>query len=254
MIRDRFLTLAALALLAAGCSSSPCPKCSDCSSSCPTCLSCCATCCAPSKDGAVPKDASAPKPDVAKDGAGVLFDGKNRWKVTEYGGQGEVTVKDGELTVAMGAALSGITWAGDAPPKTNYEISLEALKVDGDDIFCGLCFPVGDTFCSFVCGGWGGQIVGLSCVDDMMADGNDTTKLQEFKKDQWYRIRLRVTSEKIQAWVNHWSFPGEKQMVDQELKDRKISLHPAMEEAKPFGIATYTTSSTFRNITLRKLP
>jgi hypothetical protein len=242
MIRDRIVALAALVALASGCSSHPCPTCSDCASS-------CTTCCA--------SDAPAPKPSAPKDGSKALFDGRSlkNWKVTEYGGQGEVEItKGGELSVAMGAALSGVTWAGEPLPKTNYEITLEALKVDGDDIFCGICFPVGDAFCSFVCGGWGGQIVGLSCVDDMMADGNDTTKVMEFKKDQWYRLRLRVTPEKIQTWVYHWSFPAEKLMADQEIKDHKISLHPAMEDAKPFGIATYTTTSQFRNITLKKLP
>jgi hypothetical protein len=191
-----------------------------------------------------------PRRPERKDEPKALFDGKSLagWKVTEYGGQGDVSVKDGEITVAMGAALSGITWSGTDFPKTNYEVSLEMLKVDGDDICCGIAFPVGETHCSFVCGGWGGQIVGLSSVDEANADGNDTTKVMEFKKNQWYRIRLRVTPAKIETWI------GDKQMVSQELKEHKIGIHPAMELAKPFGIATYTTTSKFKNITLKKLP
>ncbi len=223
-------TLLLLALLATGCSS-PC--------SCPDCPSC-TSCCADSKPGAAAAG--------VKDGA--LFDGKSlaNWKVTEYGGQGDVAVKDGEITVGMGVALSGVTWAGGEFPKTGFEVSLEAMKVDGDDIFCGVCFPVGKEHCSFVCGGWGGQVVGLSSVDGEPAMENDTCKLQEFKKDRWYKVRVRVTPAKIETWID------DKQMVNLELKDRKISLHPAMDLAIPFGLATYSTTSKFRNIALKRLP
>ena len=225
---NRARALLAVLLLASGCSSGPC--------SCPDCPSCTACCAASSKE--------------AGGGALSLFDGKSlsNWKVTEYGGQGEVSVKDGELTVAMGAALSGVTWAGAEIPRTNFEVSLEAMKLDGDDIFCGICFPVGKENCSFVCGGWGGQVVGLSSVDGEPAMENDTCKLQEFKKDRWYRIRLRVTPAKIEAWVD------DKPMVNLDLKERKISLHPAMDLAMPLGIATYSTTSKFRNIALKRLP
>ena len=194
---------------------------------------------------------AAPRPrQDKKDEAKALFDGKSLagWKATEYGGQGDVTVKDGEITVAMGAALSGITWAGAEFPKTNYEVALEGQKVDGDDFFCGLCFPVGDEHCSFVVGGWGGQVAGLSSINGMNASENDTTKIKEFKKGQWYKIRLKVTPAKIEAWID------DKEMISQVVdKDNKISLHPAMELGKPFGIATYVTTSKFRNITLKKL-
>jgi len=218
----RTLALLAAALPAAGCSTWDCPLVDD----------------------------AAEKPQAKDSGPRTLFDGKSlaNWKVAEYGGQGEVTVKDGELTIAMGVALSGVTWAGAELPKTNFEVSLEAMKLDGDDIFCGICFPVGAVHCSFVCGGWGGQVVGLSSVDGEPAMENETCKLQEFKKDRWYRIRLRVTPAKIESWVD------DKEMVSLELKDRKISLHPAMDLAIPFGIATYSTTSKFKNITLRQLP
>jgi 3-keto-disaccharide hydrolase len=225
-------TFLLLALLAAGCSA--CPDCGDCGT--------CSSCCAQEKVGAGGKPAAA-----AKEEAKILFDGKSlaNWKATEYGGQGEVEVKEGTILVNQGAALSGVTWKGAELPKTNYEFSVEALKVDGDDIFCGVCFPVGDLHCSFVCGGWGGQVVGLSSVDGEAAADNETCKVQEFKKNQWYKIRVRVTPQKIETWVD------DKQMVNLELKDKKISLHPAMELATPFGIATYTTTSKFRNVTLK---
>ncbi|MHC4072135.1 MAG: LamG domain-containing protein [Planctomycetota bacterium] len=87
-----------------------------------------------------------------------LFDGKTlgNWKITDFGGQGNVYVKDGSIYLEMGNDMTGITWAAPLPAKTNYEITLEAMRVDGSDFFCGLTFPVGENFCSLVLGGWGG--------------------------------------------------------------------------------------------------
>jgi len=41
-----------------------------------------------------------------------LFDGKTLegWKITEFGGEGEVTVEEGAIILRMGQPLTGITW------------------------------------------------------------------------------------------------------------------------------------------------
>ena len=57
--------------------------------------------------------------------------------------------------------MTGITWTNEVPTN-NYEISLEAMRVEGSDFFCALTFPVGNDPCSFIVGGWGGGVVGLS--------------------------------------------------------------------------------------------
>ena len=95
-----------------------------------------------------------------------LFDGKSLkgWKKTQFGGEGKVEVKDGRIVLHSGGPMTGITWTEDFP-KIDYEISLEAMRVDGSDFFCGLTFPVGDKPCSFIVGGWGGGVVGLSSID-----------------------------------------------------------------------------------------
>jgi len=187
------------------------------------------------------------RPPSNPDGWQSLFDGKSlgHWKVTQYGGEGKVEVKDGQIQVGEGVALSGVTWNGPDLPKIDYELELEAMKIDGSDILCGICFPVGPEHCSFVAGGWGGQVVGLSSVDGMNASENGTGTDMDFQKGRWYRFRLRVTKDKIQAWID------DKPNVNLELADRKVSLHPAMELAKPLGLATYTTSSAFRNIRIK---
>jgi hypothetical protein len=190
--------------------------------------------------------AAGPAPDPAER---ALFDGKTLgpWKPTEFGGEGKVRIEDGRIVVEAGVQLSGIHWTGEPLPRTNYELSLEAMKIEGSDIFCGIAFPVGDASCSFVAGGWGGSVTGLSSVDGMNASENETGTYREYAKGRWYRIRLRVTPERIQAWVDDQS------VVDLPLKERSISIHPAMEISRPLGLATYMTTSAFRNIRLRRL-
>jgi len=218
--------LAILALLGAGCSS-PAPA-------------------APS----APPQQGVPAPAApVKDDGRSLFDGKSLgpWKSVEFGGEGAVTIENGSIKIAEGATLSGIQWTGEAPPRTNYEFSLEAMKVDGTDFFCGIVFPVGKEACSFVAGGWGGGVTGLSSVDHMNASENETATDQTYDKNKWYPIRLRVTPEKIEVWI------GAKQVVHLELANRQISVHPAVESAAPLGLTNYQTTSLFRNIRLTTL-
>ena len=150
-------------------------------------------------------DKSDSKPSDA--GAGKwqsLFDGKSlgKWKPTEFGGQGESTVDNGTLLLTHGEPLTGVTWDGAPPMHMNYEIELDAQRVDGSDFFCGLTVPVDKANCSLIIGGWGGALCGISNLDDNDAANNETTKLHEFKNKQWYHIRLRVEPEKMQAWID----------------------------------------------------
>ena len=146
----------------------------------------------------------------------------------------------------MGDGCTGITWK-DSFPKVNYEISLEAKRIMGIDFFCGLTFPVNDDFCSFIVGGWAGAVVGLSNIDGLDASENETTTLMRFTKNEWYKIKLRVTPEKIETWIN-----GEK-IVDIPYQGRKIGVRPEIELSCPLGIATWKTTGAVRNIYLKTL-
>lgn len=179
-----------------------------------------------------------------------LFDGKTTdgWKVVEFGGDGKIEVKDGSIILGMGESLTGITWAKEeGPPKSNYEIELEAMRVDGIDFFCGLTFPVKDAHCSFICGGWGGAVVGLSSINGGDASENETTKYVTFKKGQWYKLRVRVTDDNISCWID-----GDK-LVDQATKDRTFTTRAEVNLSKPLGISAWQTTAALRNIRLRKL-
>ncbi len=177
-----------------------------------------------------------------------LFDGETlaNWEITNFGPQGPVYVEDGAIVLRMGDGPTGITWQ-DSFPKENYEVSLEAKRIMGIDFFCGLTFPVKDDFCSFIVGGWAGPVVGLSSIDGRDASENETKTFKRFNTDEWYQIKLRVTSEKIEAWIN------EEKMVDLPYKGRQLSIRPEVELSCPFGIATWKTTGAVRNIYLRML-
>jgi len=183
------------------------------------------------------------------DGWRPLFDGKalGQWKPTGFGGEGEVVVEDGAIKIGMGADLSGITWGGDVP-RQDYEISLDAQRADGNDFFCGLTFPVGEDPCSFIVGGWGGGVVGLSSIDGEDAAHNATTSFKEFKTGRWYAIRVRVSPERIVCFID------DEQVVDQPLADKKLSIRDEVSPSKPLGIATYATTALVKNIRWRPLP
>ncbi|HZM03704.1 MAG TPA: hypothetical protein VFC44_11895, partial [Candidatus Saccharimonadales bacterium] len=83
-----------------------------------------------------------------------LFDGQTltQWGVTDFIAHGKVAVEAGQIKIHAGEELSGITWTNGPLPKTDYEISLQAIKLEGGDFFCGLTFPVADSFCSLIVG------------------------------------------------------------------------------------------------------
>ena len=178
-----------------------------------------------------------------------MFDGKTltNWQPTKFSGESIVKVENGQIILEAGKDLTGITWAGPTLPTTNYELALQAMKLEGSDFFAGVTFPVGDSFCSLILGGWGGTVVGLSSINYMDASENATSQSMEFEPKRWYNIRIRVTPEKIQSWLD------ERQIIDQELKDNKIDIRIEVEHSRPLGIASWRTKSALRDIRIRPL-
>jgi 3-keto-disaccharide hydrolase len=192
----------------------------------------------------------ATKPLAEDKGWISLFDGRSLegWKSTEFGGEGEVNVEDGAIVMEIGQDMTGVTLARKDPlPKNNYELSLDAARLDGNDFFCGLTFPVNDSHCSFIIGGWGGGVVGLSSINGFDASENETTKYMEFKTGQWYKVRVRVSENRIQTWID------DKEIVDADIEGRKVGIRGEMELSKPMGVATWNTKGALKNIRLRKL-
>jgi hypothetical protein len=191
---------------------------------------------------------SGSKPDARGGTNEVLFDGKSLkgWAITDFAGHGEVRVEDGALVLLQGY-LTGVQWT-NAVPAGNYELSLEARRVSGDDFFCGLTFPIGGTNVTLIVGGWGGSVVGISSLDGYDASENETTRFMTLLKGKWYSIKVRVTPGKLEAWLD------EEKVVDVKTEGRKLGLRSGpIEESVPLGIATYETTSHIRNIVLKRL-
>ncbi len=180
-----------------------------------------------------------------------LFDGQSLagWRVLKDGAfehHGQVGVKDGTIVLERGSLQTGVGWNGQVP-RDDYEVSLEAMRTDGNDFFCGLTFPVGDEPCTWIIGGWGGSVVGLSNVDNDAAVENVTTQGMTFESNRWYKIRLRVTTARIDAWID------DRQMIDLERGEHKFSVWWEQEPARPLGIATWDTGAALRHISLKRL-
>jgi hypothetical protein len=203
---------------------------------------------APPAAAAGKKDPSAPAakkdPYAWKD----LFDGKtlSGWKAPDFGGEGKSYVKDGAIVMDRGDSMTGVTWTGK-PPKTNFELTLEGMRLEGNDFFCTTTFPVGDESCTFVVGGWGGTVVGLSNVDFYDASDNATSSYHEFKNDRWYKVRIRVTDARIETWID------DKNIVKQDRKGHKFNVRSEVDLCQPLGISAWCTKGQVRNIRLREL-
>lgn len=178
-----------------------------------------------------------------------LFDGKSLggWKETPYSQKGKVTVEDGAILLHAGAPFTGVTWTRDFP-KDNYEIRYQAQRVKGGDFFASLTFPVGDSFCTFVTGGWGGDIVGLSSIDGWDASDNETRTYFTFEPGKWYAVRIQVAKDRILVWID------DKPVTNVEIGGRKVGLrYGEIKLSAPLGFASYNTSGAVRGIEFKLL-
>lgn len=179
-----------------------------------------------------------------------LFDGKTLtgWKVIEgFRNHGGVKVEDGALVLVNGNPFTGVTYTGKFPT-SEYEIRFDAKKIRGGDFFASLTFPFGESWGTLVLGGWGGDIIGISSVDNWDASENETRNYFEFEDGKWYSIRLRVTADRIDAWIN------DQPKIQLLVAGRQISLRPgATDLTKPLGFFSYNTAGAVRKVEYRVL-
>ena len=198
-------------------------------------------------ESAPPRDRN----EVVKSKPVILFDGKSLegWRIidqVDFERHGDVLLSEGAIVLNPGKPATGIAWKGDFP-RSNYEVALEAKRMEGSDFFCGMTFPVGDEYCTLIVGGWGGGVVGLSNIDGVSAIENETTDYREFELNRWYRVRLRVSDAEIEVWLD-----GE-QIVDVERQGHKFGIWWEQEPVRPFGIASWYTKAALRDIRLMRL-
>jgi len=181
----------------------------------------------------------------------ILFDGKSlkNWSITDYAGRGEVSLDGkGSVRLEFGVALTGIHWAGHELPRNNYEIRWEAKKEMGSDFFGSLTFPFRKNHATLILGGWGGALVGISCLDGFDASENETATAHLFQLNRWYACRLMVTADYFRFWVD------QEKLIDCAVKDRKVALRSGeIELSAPLGFSTYDTTGMIRNVALLNL-
>jgi hypothetical protein len=169
------------------------------------------------------------------------------WRETLFTGRGKVRVRDGAVVFGPGKPLSGITWAGEFP-RSNYEVRFEAARLEGSDFFASLTFPVRDSFCTWITGGWGGDIVGLSSLDGWDASDNETRSYFTFENGRWYAFRIQVTDERIAAWID------DHPVVNVMTTGRTLALRRGeIKLSMPFGFASYSSTGGLRKVEYRLL-
>lgn len=174
-------------------------------------------------------------------------EGMEGWEITDFGTQSEVR-RDGEqLIMEKGDPLNGITYQKKDFPKDNFEISLQAQRMEGNDFLCGLTFPVGDEFCSFIAGGWGGSLVGLSSVDGFDASENATSTYFEFENGKWYEFRVSVDPEYIRAFIDG------KEFFRQERELHEFSTRIEVFSSQPLGLCAFESKVAVRDFKWRPL-
>lgn len=153
------------------------------------------------------------------------------------------------LRLGWSESLSAAKWTG-TPIEPPFELELEARRIDGTDFFCGITFPARESSecLTWVVGGWGGSLVGLSSIDGKDASSNETTTHRVFVKERWYQLRLKCTTERIEAWID-----GER-VIDFPTAGKSLGLRPGpIDQCTPFGLATWQTTGEFKSLRWRPL-
>lgn len=192
--------------------------------------------------------ATLAQPDA--DGWISLFNGRDLsgWKVPSFGGEGEVVVEDGIMTIQMGAMVSGIAFDGAFPFKTNYEVEVEAMRTMGFDFYSAITFPVGEKgYSTFINGGWGGGVFGLSCVNGYDASENETMELLQTKNNVWNVFRVRVYDDRIECWRD------DRRIVNCPREGNEFSTRFEVEYTQPLGVSNYCSETKIKSIRVREL-
>ena len=169
------------------------------------------------------------------------------WKQIPFPRSGTAHIETQAILLDPGAPMTGVT-AREFKPRLNYEIRYEASRLRGNDFFASLTFPYTNSHATWVNGGWGGDIIGISSIDNWDASENETRAYFNFENNRFYRFRIQVTETHIKAWID------DKQVVDLAVNGRAITLRRGMDLTMPLSLFSYNTASSIRKMEYRLLP
>ncbi|MBL9118111.1 MAG: hypothetical protein JNJ83_24100 [Verrucomicrobiaceae bacterium] len=178
---------------------------------------------------------------------------QSRWKVPVIPEVGRAEVKENSIRLESGAPMTVVRF--DALDElgvnlAHYEVNFEARRIEGNDFFAALTFPIGskDRCLSFINGGWGGGTTGLSNIDHTPASDNLTASLQRYVLGQWYGFNLMVTPEEILVRMDGRS------IIRTAAQGQHFGLRPGdIELCAPFGFASYETVGEVRSVMIKSL-
>jgi hypothetical protein len=182
-----------------------------------------------------------------------LFDGDSLdgWQVVtdkkEFARHGQVRVASGQIILEPGQPLTGISSQGPFP-NVDYEVCYEAMRLAGADDFGSVTFPIGASHVTLKLGIRDGNTIGIEQVDNVGATDNETTVMASIQLQRWYRIRLSVTADKVETWLD------EEKIIDVPRQGRAFTAGGRYEPARPLGFSTWQTRAALRNIMIRRLP
>ena len=123
----------------------------------------------------------------------------------------------------------------------------EARRLSGRDFFAAATFPVGKSYATFVNGGWGGSVTGVSSLNGADASENETGKYYRYENNRWYRFRIQVTAEVVRCWID------DQAVVAVEHRDRQVATRVESRSSQPLGFASYESGGAVRTVEVRPL-
>lgn len=178
-----------------------------------------------------------------------LFNGRDLtgWKTADLFEGGKVAVlPDGAVECDFGNPMTGIAYT-NTPPRMNYELSLQAVRVQGSDFFVALTLPIETNYCTIIIGGWGGNLCGISSVDYLDASENQWSENITLENERWYTLRVRVTPGVLQVFLDEKLYTARVEGPPSRFSLRSGS---DIDKTGPLGLATYRTKARWRNFTL----
>ncbi len=176
------------------------------------------------------------------------------WQSAAMPDSGRVEITPASLTLHPGQPMTGVRFAGDwdqlALPWIDYALHFEARRLAGSDFFATCTFPVGapDRCVSFVLGGWGGGLIGISNIDYLNASENSTRGELRFEDGRWYRLRIEVRVHDLRVWLDG------RPIVNTSIKGRHLSLRTGdIALCAPLGFATWYTHGEVRAVSMERL-
>ncbi len=132
-------------------------------------------------------------------------------------------------------------------PEGELRNTVASQSFGRSDFLVGLTFPVGDEHCSFICGGWGGGLAGISSIDGNDASENQTTQFRDIKNNKWYRFVVKVDSKTITVTMD-----GE-QIIEVPREGKSFTVRGEVRASRPLGYCVFASKVAVKDFEYRSL-